>query len=333
MLFYHRAYFKIILLCPEILCQGGVTYQRKSVRLYELPIRESLKSHMSYLSAKAITCLLTNTGDKTIIGIINAGEDRMEQTLQQIKTDRTKSRYLRAFKAAFPYTIPVLTGFAALGIAYGLLMASNGYGVLWAFLMSAIGFGGSVQYAMVPLLTTVFDPLQAFLLSFMINARHLFYGLSMLGKYKGLGKKRFFLIFALCDETFSVVSSVEPPEDVEKGLFYFFITFLDYFYWSAATVAVALGTMITRFTPFLLFPDSKEPPKTVLYLGRVLPPAMMGLLVVYCLRNVSLIRSPHGIPELIAIAVIVVLHKWKENVLLSIGTGTVVYMLLVQLVF
>ena len=98
-------------------------------------------------------------------------------------------------------------------------------------------------------------------------------------------------------------------------------------------LAVALGTMITRFTPFLLFPDSKEPPKTVLYLGRVLPPAMMGLLVVYCLRNVSLIRSPHGIPELIAIAVIVVLHKWKENVLLSIGTGTVVYMLLVQLVF
>ncbi len=178
----------------------------------------------------------------------------MEQTLQQIKTDRTKSRYLRAFKAAFPYTIPVLTGFAALGIAYGLLMASNGYGVLWAFLMSAIGFGGSVQYAMVPLLTTVFDPLQAFLLSFMINARHLFYGLSMLGKYKGLGKKRFFLIFALCDETFSVVSSVEPPEDVEKGLFYFFITFLNYFYWSAATVTGALiGGMITFDTTGLDF--------------------------------------------------------------------------------
>lgn len=210
---------------------------------------------MNYLSAKAITCLLTNIGDKTIIGImINAGEDRMEQTLQQIKTDRTKSRYLRAFKAAFPYTIPVLTGFAVLGIAYGLLMASNGYGVLWAFLMSAIGFGGSVQYAMVPLLTTVFDPLQAFLLSFMINARHLFYGLSMLGKYKGLGKKRFFLIFALCDETFSVVSSVEPPEDVEKGLFYFFITFLNYFYWSAATVAGALiGGMITFDTTGLDF--------------------------------------------------------------------------------
>ena len=93
------------------------------------------------ISAGAVTCLLTNTGDKIIIGMImNTGEDRMEQTVQQTKTDRIKNRYLRAFKAAFPYTIPVLTGFAALGIAYGLLMASNGYGVLWALLMSAIGF-------------------------------------------------------------------------------------------------------------------------------------------------------------------------------------------------
>ena len=98
-------------------------------------------------------------------------------------------------------------------------------------------------------------------------------------------------------------------------------------------LAVALGTMITRFTPFLLFPDSKEPPKTVLYLGRVLPPAMMGLLVVYCLRNVSLIRSPHGIPELIAILFIVALHKWKKSTLLSIGGGTVLYMVLVQTIF
>ena len=97
--------------------------------------------------------------------------------------------------------------------------------------------------------------------------------------------------------------------------------------------AVALGTMITRFTPFLLFPDSKEPPKVVSYLGKVLPPAAMGLLVVYCLRNVSVVRSPHGLPELIAITAIVILHKWKGNVLLSIGAGTVLYMVLVQAVF
>lgn len=91
--------------------------------------------------------------------------------------------------------------------------------------------------------------------------------------------------------------------------------------------------MITRFTPFILFPDSKEPPEVITYLGKVLPPAMMGLLVVYCLRNVSVVQSPHGLPELIAIAVIAALHKWKGNVLLSIGAGTVVYMALVQAVF
>ncbi|MDD2971839.1 MAG: branched-chain amino acid transporter permease [Lachnospiraceae bacterium] len=98
-------------------------------------------------------------------------------------------------------------------------------------------------------------------------------------------------------------------------------------------LAVAVGTMITRFTPFLLFPESKEPPKMVTYLGNVLPAAMMGLLVIYCLKGVSVVEEPHGLPELIAIVAIVILHKWKDNVLLSIGGGTVLYMILVQLVF
>ncbi len=98
-------------------------------------------------------------------------------------------------------------------------------------------------------------------------------------------------------------------------------------------LAVALGTMFTRFTPFLLFPEGKEHPRIITYLGRVLPPAMMGLLVVYCLKGVSLTSSPHGIPEFLAILLIVILHKWKGNVLLSIGAGTVLYMFLVQAVF
>lgn len=98
-------------------------------------------------------------------------------------------------------------------------------------------------------------------------------------------------------------------------------------------LAVALGTIFTRFVPFLLFPDSKKPPKVIVYLGKVLPAAMMGLLVVYCFKNISLAAAPHGIPEAIAVAVIVILHRWKNNVLLSIGGGTAVYMALVQLVF
>ena len=101
----------------------------------------------------------------------------------------------------------------------------------------------------------------------------------------------------------------------------------------AIILAVSLGTQITRWLPFLLFPESKQPPKVVLYLGKVLPPAMMGLLVVYCLRSVDLLSGSHGLPEAIAVAVIAALHLWKRNVLLSIAGGTAVYMLLVQVVF
>lgn len=98
-------------------------------------------------------------------------------------------------------------------------------------------------------------------------------------------------------------------------------------------LAVTLGTVITRFLPFALFPDSRPVPKIVEYLGRTLPAAMMGLLVVYCLQNVDIAAAPHGLPELIALAVVTGLHLWKGNVLLSIGVGTAVYMVLVQAVF
>ncbi len=98
-------------------------------------------------------------------------------------------------------------------------------------------------------------------------------------------------------------------------------------------LAVALGAMLTRFAPFILFPEHKKPPEAVLYLGRALPPAMMGLLVVYCLKSVSLQMPPHGLPELLAIGLTVIMHLWKRNTLLSIGTGTALYMLLVQVVF
>lgn len=98
-------------------------------------------------------------------------------------------------------------------------------------------------------------------------------------------------------------------------------------------LSVAFGTIITRFTPFLLFPEGKQPPKIIVYLGGVLPAAMMGLLVVYCLRGVSFTSAPHGVPELISVAVIVLLHRWKSNVLLSIGGATALYMFLVQVVF
>ena len=96
---------------------------------------------------------------------------------------------------------------------------------------------------------------------------------------------------------------------------------------------VVLGTVLTRFLPFLLFPAGKPTPKYIRYLGAVLPPAVFGLLVVYCLKNVSLFAGSRGIPELISIAAVVGLHAWKRQMLLSIAGGTLCYMLLVQLVF
>ena len=110
-----------------------------------------------------------------------------------------QSTWRAALWSALPATVPVMTGFLCLGLAYGVLMAARGYGPLWSTLMSAIGFGGSMQFVAISLLTAAFDPLQAFLLALMVNARHIFYGLSLLDRYKGLGRARYFMIFALCD--------------------------------------------------------------------------------------------------------------------------------------
>lgn len=98
-------------------------------------------------------------------------------------------------------------------------------------------------------------------------------------------------------------------------------------------IMVILGTMLTRFLPFMVFPPGKTMPKFIQYLGNALPPAVFGLLVVYCLKNVSLFSGSHGVPELISIALVAALHLWKRQMLLSIAGGTVCYMLLVQLVF
>lgn len=98
-------------------------------------------------------------------------------------------------------------------------------------------------------------------------------------------------------------------------------------------IAIALGSMLTRFLPFVLFPETKAPSQKLIFLGQALPPAMMGLLVVYCLKDIKLVSAPYGLPELLAIILIVVLHKWKENVLISIGLGTIFYIILLNFVF
>lgn len=153
---------------------------------------------------------------------------------------------IKALRAAFPYTIPVMTGYLFLGIAFGILMNSKGYNFGWSLLMSIFVYAGSMQYVGINLLTAVFDPLNAFLITIMVNARHLFYGLSMLEKYKDTGNKKPYLIFGLTDETFSIICSTEPAGGVDKGWFMFFVTLLNQIYWvTASAIGGILGSIIS----------------------------------------------------------------------------------------
>ena len=136
-----------------------------------------------------------------------------------------------AFKAAFPHTIPVMTGFLFLGIAYGVLMGSKGYDWPWILLISSAVYAGSLQFVGISLLSSAFNPLYAFMIALVINARHLFYGFSMLEKYSNTGKIKPYLIFGMCDETFSLLHSIEPPPHVEKRLFMLAITMMHQIYW------------------------------------------------------------------------------------------------------
>ncbi len=115
-------------------------------------------------------------------------------------------------KQAFGLTIPVLTGFLVLGVAYGVLMRTKGFGPLWSTLTSVFVFAGSMQYLALGVLTSAFHPLGALGLTLLVNVRHLFYGISMLEPYRDMGKIKPFLIFTLCDETFTIISSAKVQE-------------------------------------------------------------------------------------------------------------------------
>lgn len=165
-----------------------------------------------------------------------------------------KNHYLKAFRAAFPCTLPVLAGFGFLGLTYGVYMNVSGFGFWYPLLISILVFAGSMQFVAVDILLAAFHPLQAFLLTLMVNARHLFYGISMLEKYRDTGKKKLFLIFGLCDETFSINYSAAIPPDVDKSLFLTFVTLLDYLYWViASTVGGILGSLVHFSTEGLDF--------------------------------------------------------------------------------
>lgn len=159
-----------------------------------------------------------------------------------------------AFRTAFPYTVPILTGFVFLGIAYGILMNSLGFSPIYPILISFIVFAGSMEFVAATLLSGTFSPLSALLITLMVNARHLFYGISMLDTYKGIGKKKWYMIFGLCDESFAINSSLTVPNQVDKGWVMFFITLLNHSYWVlGATLGGLFGSFITLNTEGLDF--------------------------------------------------------------------------------
>lgn len=158
-----------------------------------------------------------------------------------------KGKKAAALKAAFPHTIPILMGFLFLGAAYGIYMSASGFSVLWSLAISVVVFAGSMQFVAVDLLLSAFNPVGALMLTLMVNARHLFYGIAMLEKYKSAGLKRWYLVFGLTDETFSVNCAVTVPEGVDKGWFYFFVTLLNQIYWVTGT---AIGGLFGHFLHF-----------------------------------------------------------------------------------
>ena len=153
----------------------------------------------------------------------------------------------KALRAAFPYTVPVMTGYLVLGISYGVLITASGFPFWMPMITSLTIFAGSMEFVLVNLLLSGFDLLQAFLMTLMINARHLFYGISMLDRYRGMGMKKLYMIFGLTDESFSVNCVTDPPEGVDRSWFMFFVTLLDHSYWFIGTTLGGIFGSLVHF--------------------------------------------------------------------------------------
>ena len=151
-----------------------------------------------------------------------------------------------ALRHAFRTSLPIMAGYGFLGLTYGIYMHELGFSFVYPMLLAITVYAGSAEFLIGNMLLGSFHPLQAFLMVLMVNARHLFYGLSMLDRYKGMGWKKFFLIFGMSDETFALTNSVKAPAGVDKGWFLLWLTWLDEAYWvTGATVGGLIGPLLT----------------------------------------------------------------------------------------
>ncbi len=156
-------------------------------------------------------------------------------------------KHKAAIMAALPHTIPVLSGYIVLGSAYGILMNSKGISLLWIVFSSVFIYAGSMQFVTVALLATGFDPVAAFTMTLAVNARHLFYGISFLEKYRNMGRIKPYLVFSLTDETFSLLCSTKAPLEVSEKWFYFYISLLNHIYWITGSILGAILGGVLRF--------------------------------------------------------------------------------------
>ncbi|UQZ88220.1 branched-chain amino acid ABC transporter permease [Deltaproteobacteria bacterium Smac51] len=170
-----------------------------------------------------------------------------ESVLKQVEQNGTaRSNITAAIKAAWPHTIPVLTGYLFMGMAFGILLQSQGYNYLWAALMAVTIYAGAGQFVAVGILSSPFAPLSALFITLMVNARHVFYGFSLLDRFKPYGRAKAYLIFGLTDETFSLLCTATPPPGISPRSFYLSITILDHIYWiSGCTLGALLGSSLS----------------------------------------------------------------------------------------
>lgn len=183
-------------------------------------------------------------------------ENKISLNIESPKIDYMTKRkqIMLAFRTAFPYTIPIFAGFVFLGAAYGIFMNSLGFSAIYPIIISLVVFAGSMEFIAANLLVAAFNPVQAFFLTLMVNARHLFYGISMLEKYSGIGKKKWYMVFGLCDETFAINNTINVPEHINKGWVMFFVTVLNQCYWVlGATIGGVFGSLIKFNTEGLEF--------------------------------------------------------------------------------
>lgn len=158
---------------------------------------------------------------------------------------RKESVPTAALRACFPSTIPVMAGYVFLGITYGILMTANHFPIWLPTLTALIIYTGSMEFLMADILLSSFHPLSAFATAIMVGARHLFYGISMLSKYRNTGWKKLYLIYTTSDETFAVNYAAEIPDGIDRSWYYLWVSFLDQIYWvTGATIGAIFGTLI-----------------------------------------------------------------------------------------